>query len=191
MLKALPGIETYTMIDPWRTLPGWNKPANWWQELFDGVYDEAMTRTAFAGAKRIVLRDRTTEASAGIADGSQDAVYVDADHTLKGIAIDLIRMLPKVRPGGLLCGDDFTRTIWQHSEKYDPTMVFPYAVYFAEANDMPIYSLSYDQFIIHNEPSGFAFVDLAGGYANLSMLDVMRRPKKTLKDHVKALIGRD
>jgi hypothetical protein len=81
-----------------------------------------------------------------IADGGLDFAYIDADHTLKGIAIDLIRVYPKVRSGGFLGGDDFTRSVWEHNTRFEPTLVFPFAVYFAEAVGATIYALPYSQF---------------------------------------------
>ena len=41
-------------------------------------------------------------------DGSLDFVYIDGDHTLKGTNTDLAAWWPKLRPGGWLCGDDYT-----------------------------------------------------------------------------------
>ena len=63
-------------------------------------------------------------------------------------------------------GDDFTPSIWQHSSDYEPSMVFPYAVYFAEAMDVKIYALPYNQFIIFKGEQGFEFIDLSGGEYN-------------------------
>lgn len=191
MLRACPDISEYRMIDPWRTLKDWNKPANEPQHIFEKVFGEAMQRTEFAGSKRIVHRDRTVEASDKIPNGSQDMIYVDGDHTLRGIAVDLIRMLPKVKPGGLLCGDDFTHTIWQHSDRYDPTFIFPFAVYFAEAHGLRIHALRFNQFVMQVTPDGsFGFEDLAGGYLGRSMRDIMKKPPVTLRQRMKRLVGR-
>src|SRR5438874_462709 len=52
MLKRCPAIERYYMIDPWATLPDWNKPFNVEPKAFEEVYDEAMKRTEFASSKR-------------------------------------------------------------------------------------------------------------------------------------------
>jgi len=59
----------------------------------------------------VILRGKTAEVIDQITDGELDLAYIDADHTLKGIAIDLIRVYPKVRDGGFLGGDDFTTTL--------------------------------------------------------------------------------
>ncbi len=169
LLSRCPGIATYYLIDPWRYLEDWNKPANKDDTTFDEYFEEAVERTAPWESKRVILRGRTTEVIDSIPDGSLDFAYVDGDHTLRGITIDLIRAWPKVRPGGLLGGDDFTPTIWQHEKNFEPTLVFPYAVYFAEAMGAPIAALPNNQFLIHKVDEGFAFHDPVGDYGDLTL----------------------
>jgi predicted O-methyltransferase YrrM len=170
MLHACPGIERYYLIDPWRHLEDWNKPANSSNDVFEGFLAETLERTAFAADRRIVLRGKTTEVVDRIADGALDFCYIDGDHTLKGITIDLTRLYPKVRSGGWIGGDDFTRSVWQHRTSYEPTLVFPFAVYFAEAMGARIYALPHAQFLIEKDaPDGFAFVDLTGRYDDVSL----------------------
>lgn len=40
-------------------------------------------------------------------DDSLDLVFIDADHTYRACRDDISRWLPKVRPGGILCGHDY------------------------------------------------------------------------------------
>tara|TARA_R110000765_G_scaffold328707_4_gene419615 strand:+ start:125 stop:694 length:570 start_codon:yes stop_codon:yes gene_type:complete len=40
-------------------------------------------------------------------DNSIDAIYIDGDHTFDGVCKDIESWLPKVKPGGMLVGDDF------------------------------------------------------------------------------------
>jgi len=169
------------MIDPWASLPDWNKPANRTPEEFTEIYDEAMAKTALARDRIKVLRGRTKEVVNEIPDASLDVAYIDGDHTLRGITIDLIQLLPKVKPGGLLTGDDFTRTPWQHKANFEPTLVCPFAIYFAEAVNLPIYGLPHKQFLIVNDRAqGFSFTDVAGIYDDLSLnkLHPDRIPRK-------------
>jgi hypothetical protein len=170
LLGGCPGIATYYMIDPWRNLADWNKPANKPDDVFRKFFDESMERTAAHEGKRVVLRGTTTEVIDQIPDGSLDFAYVDGDHTLRGITVDLIKVFPKVREGGWIGGDDFSPSIWQHSEAYEPTLVFPLAVHFAEAMDARIYGLPHKQFLIEKAAdSGHAFVDLTGRYGDLEL----------------------
>lgn len=160
LLSNCAGIERYYLVDPWRTLESWGKPANLTDAAFADIYAEAMARTDPFADRRHVLRDEARIALREIPDGSLDAVYVDGDHTLRGITIDLINALPKLRPGGVLAGDDLTRNIWQHGTEYAPSQVFPFALYFAEAHGLPIFTMPQGQFVIANAPNkGFRLYD--------------------------------
>ncbi len=170
-------IQSYTMIDPWQPLPDWHKPANHSAPRFNDIYAEAMQRTGFARDKRRVLRCTTKEAAPQIAAESLDMVYIDGDHTLRGITLDLTLMYGKLRPGGLLGGDDFGKSVWQHGPEFDPTFVCPYAIYFAEAMDVPIIALPFAQFLILKDSShGFELLHFTDGYKNLRLNALVRMP---------------
>jgi len=176
ILDRCPGITDYYMIDPWQHLDDWNKPANKNSAKFEEFFQQTMDRTAEHAKKRIVLRGRTSEVISEIPDASLDVAYIDGDHTLRGISIDLIKTWTKVRPGGWLGGDDFSRSIWQHDQTFEPTMVFPFAVYFAEAVDCRIYAMPFSQFLIHKDPgSGFTFTDLTGKYPSTDILPQLQQ----------------
>jgi len=149
------------MLDPGRHLDDWNKPGNHrTDDTFEQVFSEAKSNTEFAADKRIVLRGRTTEVIEKIPNDALDFACIDGDYTLKGFTIDLINVYPKIRTGGWLGGDDFSSTIWQHDKKFEPTLVFPFAVYFVEAVGAPIYALPNNQFIIKKTAMrSFDFID--------------------------------
>jgi Methyltransferase domain len=173
MLRSCPGIAQYYMVDPWRHLDDWNKPANVDQSMFDEVYAEAMQRTDFAGGRRVVLRGRTTEVIDHIPDAALDVAYIDGDHTLRGIAIDLMCTYPKVRPGGVLGGDDYTQTIWQHADRFEPSLVCPFAAYFAEGCGAAIIILPHSQFAIVKPLGGestFRVIDTTQSYGPRTLL---------------------
>jgi hypothetical protein len=201
VLQRCDRLARYYMLDPWRHLEDWNKPANHDDPMLSEFFHETMNKTAFAASKRIILRGKTTEVVDQIADGELDLAYIDADHTLKGIAIDLIRLYPKVRAGGFLGGDDFNRSVWQHNTAFEPTLVFPFAVYFAEAVGATIYALPYSQFLLqkpdlqkhdprkhdlpkkdlqNNAHAQFGFIDLTGQYDDLGLQNQFV-PKKLFK----------
>ncbi|HWT25074.1 MAG TPA: class I SAM-dependent methyltransferase, partial [Solirubrobacteraceae bacterium] len=170
LLERCTGIERYYMIDPWRHLDDWNKPANKDDDEFARFYREALAKTDAWSAKRVVLRGTTAEVIDQIPDDSLDFAYIDGDHTLRGITIDLTKIFPKVRDGGWIGGDDFSPSIWQHDESYEPTLVFPYAVHFAEAVGARIFALPHRQFLIHKSAGdGFAFIDLTGRYGSVDI----------------------
>jgi hypothetical protein len=173
ILRHCLSIVRYYMLDPWRHLDDWNKPANVDQRTFDDIYALAMATTDFARERRIVLRGRTTEMIDEIPDEGLDIAYIDGDHTLRGIAIDLICTYPKIRPGGILGGDDYTATIWQHDDHFEPSLVCPFAAYFAESQGAPIVILPHDQFAIikpSNPGRSFQVVDTTRSYGARSLL---------------------
>ncbi|SFK64571.1 Methyltransferase domain-containing protein [Shimia haliotis] len=175
LLSRVDGIESYVLIDPWRNLPDWNKPANKSDIAFENIRKHALHRVEPFADKVVEMRGTTKEMCPMIADRSLDFAYLDGDHTLRGITIDLTMVLPKIREGGFIGGDDFTKTIWQHSDEFSPSEVFPYAIYFAEAHDLTIYTLPRNQFLIVNDNSGFRVCDF-GGYAVLTPAEIYSKP---------------
>jgi hypothetical protein len=74
----------------------------------DAVHGFVQWRFANEGHGRLDLWRMTSEqAAARVADGSQDVVFIDADHRYEAVAADIDRWRAKIRPGGLLCGHDF------------------------------------------------------------------------------------
>ena len=191
ILEECDFIERYYMIDPWANLPDWNKPFNVPSEIFEEVYAEAMKKTDFADLRRVVLRGRTNEVVDEIPDNSLDFAYIDGDHTLRGITIDLVRVLPKIVEGGLIGGDDFANTPWQHGIQYEPTLVCPFSIYFAEAMRLPIVALPFNQFVLQKRSnSTFAFLDTTGTYGDVSLNKLPAGVIKTaIKKKVKQLFS--
>jgi hypothetical protein len=191
MLRRCECLTTYYMIDPWRHLDNWNKPANQSDTLFEEFLQEVKIKTEFAAGKRHILRGKTAEVINQIPDGELDFAYIDGDHTLRGITIDLIHAYPKIRPGGYLGGDDFSRSVFQHERTFEPTLVFPFAVYFAEAVGASIYALPYSQFCLRkNKEAQFSFFDLTGTYGEVGLRDqftTVNFLKITMRDRFRPL----
>lgn len=63
-----------------------------------------------AGVENIVIPvERASPGAADeFADGSVDLVFLDADHSYKGVKADLAAWRPKVKPGGILAGHDLS-----------------------------------------------------------------------------------
>ena len=180
MLRDCPEIDPYYMIDPWRHLPQWNKPCNVPDAEFADVFEDAMRQTEFARKRRRVLRGRTQDVVDEIPDHAIGFAYIDGDHTLRGITTDLICMLPKMRPGGIIVGDDFSATAWQHGPGHEPSFVCPWAAYFAEANGLPFLALPHDQFCILNAPEdGYRLHDATGRCGELSVRKTLATPSQS------------
>lgn len=53
------------------------------------------------------LQQMTSDEACGLyQDGSIDFLMIDGDHTYEGVCKDLKNWIPKMRPGGLIAGDD-------------------------------------------------------------------------------------
>ncbi|MFM8497706.1 MAG: class I SAM-dependent methyltransferase [Planctomycetia bacterium] len=169
ILSQCPEITAYWMIDPWRKLPDWNKPFNVTDEEFEAIYREALAATDRHATVRRVLRGTTAEVISQIPDGSLDFAYIDGDHSLRGITLDLLLVWPKIRPGGAIGGDDCCPSAWQHGASYEPTMVSPWVAYFAEAMRAPLTVLPSNQFLIRKSADGFSIDDQSGSMRDWSV----------------------
>lgn len=165
MLQRCPGLEHYYLIDPWRRLDDWNKPLN--EDDLEAALAETRRRLAPFEGKCTYLRGRTAEVAGQLPE--IDLAYIDGDHTLRGIAVDMLKVWPKIRPGGWLAGDDFTESIWAHGRQYEPSMVFPFAVHFAEGVGCPIEAPGGAQFVIAKTDGGFSFTDAEGRYSSTEL----------------------
>ena len=97
------------LIDPWEYDPRFNntgfgrkKNAERMPQMFD------LVSAKFAGDARVRLhRTTSAEALGGMADGALDWIYIDGNHNAPFIDTDLALALAKVRPGGVIAGDDY------------------------------------------------------------------------------------
>ena len=162
MLNRSPKIQKYYMLDPWRNMDAedWNAVYNF-SDNMDNIYEEALERTSKFEDKRSILRGTTIEKIDEIDDNSLDFIYIDGDHSLKGISIDLIKSWDKVKDDGYIGGHDFKAIAWKNKVDIEPYLVFPFAIYFAEAMGVKIYGLPSNEFLIAKEQKGFEFVDLS------------------------------
>ncbi len=59
------------------------------------------------GVPARIFEGKSVDAASQFPDGSLDAVYLDGDHSSCGMWDDLKAWVPKVKPGGVICGDDY------------------------------------------------------------------------------------
>jgi hypothetical protein len=50
----------------------------------------------------------------------------------------------------------FQASIWQHGDRFEPTLVLPYAINFAKSADARIYGVPYGQFLIESTRISYA-----------------------------------
>jgi hypothetical protein len=103
------GVDPYKPYDPRDAFPrdvaglfGLD-PTRSLDQLYLCVSTELL---AFNG-RASLIREESSEASRIVADSYADLVYVDGDHRPEYVLKDLRAWFPKVRMGGVICGDDF------------------------------------------------------------------------------------
>jgi len=100
------------LIDPWQYMPefgntGFGRKKN--EFLMEQKYQDVVA--AFRDDPRVKIHRATSaDALGAMPDGSLDWVYVDGNHNEPFIGNDLDLCLRKVKPGGIIAGDDFN---WQ------------------------------------------------------------------------------
>lgn len=99
------GVDPYRIFDDYKDQPDPNEYAN--QQNLDKLFERVQNRYArWPNAE--LMRTTGVEAAASFEDNSIDFVYIDGDHTYEFVRKDIAAWWPKVRPGGILSGHDFT-----------------------------------------------------------------------------------
>jgi hypothetical protein len=112
------------LVDPWKFEMGFDYERAWYggavaknQAEMDGIYESVLRRFAKEVEAGVVLVHRGPSASIGMQfdDAYLDWVYIDGNHLYEYVKKDLEVFALKVKPGGLLAGDDYgVRGWWEH-----------------------------------------------------------------------------
>lgn len=121
MCQKLDPTQFYA-VDPFALYEGYtDKPnptefAN--QENLDRLAEQVSRRVAgmLPAGRSELIRDMSCNAVERFEDNSVDVVYIDADHKYEPVLADIRAWYAKVKPGGILCGDDFIDG--SHIEKF-------------------------------------------------------------------------
>lgn len=101
LLSAIPTVRSYTIVDSWAG--GYSG--------FDQAHMDNIAAEVFGWAEDhshvTILRMDSAVAADLTPDGSVDFFHTDGDHSLPGISGDIANWLPKVRPGGIMSGDNY------------------------------------------------------------------------------------
>ncbi|HCV99131.1 MAG TPA: hypothetical protein DGJ56_07530 [Verrucomicrobiales bacterium] len=71
------------------------------------IYANTSVRLAPYGQRSIVWRMTSEQAALAMPDETLDFCYIDADHRYEAVKRDIEMWLPKVKPGGVICGHDY------------------------------------------------------------------------------------
>ena len=85
------------------------------------------------------LKMTSLEAAAKVPDGSLDFVYIDANHSEPYVSQDIEAWTPKVRKGGIVCGDDYARIKGNNGEDSSNWAVIPAIHKYAKEHDYQLY----------------------------------------------------
>jgi hypothetical protein len=109
------------LIDPWRAFGGddyegarYGGKLEQGQAEMDAVHESVLRRFAAERSAGVVHVHRmlSLEAAAALPDGRFDFVYIDGNHRYEFVRDDLAAFAPKLRPGGVLAGDDYGVEGW-------------------------------------------------------------------------------
>lgn len=101
MLAALPTLEKLYVIDSWQ-----GDYCKFGQKHMDGIA-EGVIKWGATDPKVDVRRLDSRVAAEAFADESIDFWHTDGDHSLAGITGDISSWIGKVKPGGILSGDNY------------------------------------------------------------------------------------
>ncbi len=107
------------LIDPWQYMPEFANTGFGRLKNADLMEEKYQSVVALFRENPAVQVHRATSRSAlsAMSDGSLDWVYVDGNHNEPFISEDLELCLRKVKPNGLICGDDYN---WQSTSNGAP-----------------------------------------------------------------------
>ena len=81
------------------------------------LYDDFLVNISPVRGYVQPLRMTSLEAAKLFEDESLDFIFLDADHRYEHIRADIIAWLPKLKPGGMICGDDYGNPDWPGVEQ--------------------------------------------------------------------------
>ena len=76
------------------------------QQAMERLFTVVSSNLLKFGGRAKLIREKSWLAADEFENQSLDIVYIDGDHTYEGVLKDLAAWFPKVRRGGIICGDD-------------------------------------------------------------------------------------
>jgi hypothetical protein len=97
------------LIDPWEYMPAFSNTGFGKRKNAGAMAEKYLAVVArFAGDPRVKVHRGTSESVLpALPDGSLDWVYIDGNHNDPFVANDIALCLKKVKPAGIIAGDDY------------------------------------------------------------------------------------
>jgi hypothetical protein len=105
LLTECSNIGKLTAIDPF--LPYYDVDHFVGQEYVESNYLATLENLSTFGDRCEVIRARSIDTNNRFDDESMDFVFIDGDHSIRGLLADLIAYEPKVKKGGIVAGHDY------------------------------------------------------------------------------------
>ena len=121
VLSNWPACTKYYMVDLWSAQDNYRQMDNATTSKNLERMEEARRNVASFGTKAVLVRKSSVEAAAQFEDASIDFVFIDARHTYDAVMEDLEAWWPKVRPGGIVAGEDYmdAEEVWRMTATCD------------------------------------------------------------------------
>jgi hypothetical protein len=98
---------SFACVDPWLDGGPDLRDTKYFKSLQKPVYETFQSNIKPVAHLVRTYRMTSVEAAAQFADGSIDFLMLDGDHNYPAVLEDIRAWLPKMRPGGLMAGDDY------------------------------------------------------------------------------------
>lgn len=108
-------MKTLYSVDNWGQIDGQLGDGGADQDWHDANYKSAKALLKPFGAKSKILRGMSKD-MANKVKGKLDFIYLDGDHSYKGVMGDLKAWYPKVKKGGIVAGHDYLCEDYKVSE---------------------------------------------------------------------------
>jgi len=118
-LSSLAQVPDSTLIcvDTWRGASSCDHDRNMADQ--HDIFGIFRKNASAASQTRVVpIMSDSAAAAALMGDRSFDLVFIDADHSYDCVKADIAAWLPKVRPGGILCGHDCESRVTQQDKAF-------------------------------------------------------------------------
>lgn len=105
-------ILKHTKLKRLYSIDPWSRPES--EPLDDAhtstvnMYLDTLRLLSKHGERSVVYRARSEEAIAMFDDASLDFVYIDGDHRYEAVQLDISLWWPKLKPGGIFAGHDYS-----------------------------------------------------------------------------------
>lgn len=114
ILRNCPAVQRLILVDSWTPVYGHDPERGWMvfgpgtdQTEMDEAYRTVQDRFRHEG-RVCIMKMPSVEGAQAVPDGSLDAVLIDALHTYHACKEDILAWRQKVRPGGVMIGDDLS-----------------------------------------------------------------------------------